>query len=279
MVGAAGFKTHHNRHHTSPLTRTHPPPPSQHTCHMTPPGHSMGGGTAALMTMMVREKVPELASARCYAFACPAVMTVEMAGACSGAVTTLVHGADIVPTFSTGSVDALREEVGWVGSHGCGHMGVVTWVWSHGCGHMGVVTWVSTVGEHCAQTDRLLFDWHTRSSTHTPTRSPPLKHTTTNNNNRSCDHPGFQTFSATHASASTLLSPPPWPTQPVQAVPRWWRAALVPAGGRRRTSWCPLLSPSGRATLQVKGQPHSTCGEVGVGVVQARRMPVRSSRC
>ncbi|KIZ04540.1 hypothetical protein MNEG_3418 [Monoraphidium neglectum] len=74
-------------------------------------GHSMGGGTAALLTMMVREKIPELAAARCYAIACPAVMTLELAGACSGAVTTLVHGADIVPTFSIGSVDALREEV------------------------------------------------------------------------------------------------------------------------------------------------------------------------
>jgi hypothetical protein len=39
-------------------------------------------------------------------------MTRELAAACSEAVTTLVHGADVVPTFSIGSVDALREEVG-----------------------------------------------------------------------------------------------------------------------------------------------------------------------
>jgi hypothetical protein len=91
----------------------------------------MGGGTAALLTMMVREKVPELAAARCYAFACPAVMTVEMAGACAGAVTTLVHGADIVPTFSTGSVDALREEVG-AGGGGLLSRGTFCRVWQLG---------------------------------------------------------------------------------------------------------------------------------------------------
>lgn len=71
----------------------------------------MGGGTAAMLTMMMREKVAELSCATCWAIACPACMTLDLAKACAEYVTTLVHGTDIVPTFSSGSVDALREEV------------------------------------------------------------------------------------------------------------------------------------------------------------------------
>jgi hypothetical protein len=75
----------------------------------------MGGGTAAMLTMMVREKVPQLCEATAWAIACPACMTLQLAEGCAGFVTTLVHGTDIVPTFSSGSIDALRQEVGPVG--------------------------------------------------------------------------------------------------------------------------------------------------------------------
>ncbi|WIA22227.1 hypothetical protein OEZ85_004555 [Tetradesmus obliquus] len=74
-------------------------------------GHSMGGGTAAMLTMMLREKVPPLAGAEACAIACPACMTLQLAASCAPFVTTLVHGCDIVPTFSTGAIDALRQEV------------------------------------------------------------------------------------------------------------------------------------------------------------------------
>ena len=67
-----------------------------------PAGHSMGAGTAALLTMMLRETIPECAEARCYALACPACMTLELATACKDYVTSVVHGTDVVPTFSAG---------------------------------------------------------------------------------------------------------------------------------------------------------------------------------
>eukprot|EP00879_Flechtneria_rotunda_P007784 GHRR01008157.1.p1 GENE.GHRR01008157.1~~GHRR01008157.1.p1 ORF type:complete len:391 (+),score=97.99 GHRR01008157.1:158-1330(+) len=74
-------------------------------------GHSMGGGTAAMLTMMLRDKVSELSTATAWAIACPACMTLQLAGSCAPFVTTLIHGTDIVPTFSSGAVDNLRQEV------------------------------------------------------------------------------------------------------------------------------------------------------------------------
>lgn len=74
-------------------------------------GHSMGGGSAAMLTMMMREREPALAGATAVAIACPACMTLALAASCAPFVTTLVHGADIVPTFSSGSIDQLRQEV------------------------------------------------------------------------------------------------------------------------------------------------------------------------
>ena len=55
-------------------------------------GHSMGGGTAAMMTMMLREAIPEFATARCYAIACPSCMTLELARSCREYVTSIVNG-------------------------------------------------------------------------------------------------------------------------------------------------------------------------------------------
>ena len=83
-------------------------------------GHSLGGGTAALLTMMLREKGGPFAGATCLALACPSCMTLELARSCGDYVTSLVHGADVIPTVSPGSADRLREEVtrrwvrGWV---------------------------------------------------------------------------------------------------------------------------------------------------------------------
>ena len=65
-------------------------------------GHSMGAGTAALLTTMIRESVPGCADARCYALACPACMTMELAESCKEYVTSVINGTDIVPTFSGG---------------------------------------------------------------------------------------------------------------------------------------------------------------------------------
>ncbi len=87
-------------------------------------GHSMGAGTAALVTTMLRETVPECAEARCYAMACPACMTLELADACREYVTSLINGTDIVPTFSAGVRVAQWPlavggwHVGWTASFG-----------------------------------------------------------------------------------------------------------------------------------------------------------------
>lgn len=73
-------------------------------------GHSLGGGTAALLTMMMREW-PEFAEVTCLAIACPSCMTLDLARSCSTYVTTIINAADLIPTVSAGSADALREEV------------------------------------------------------------------------------------------------------------------------------------------------------------------------
>ncbi|KAL3134993.1 hypothetical protein ABBQ32_007945 [Trebouxia sp. C0010 RCD-2024] len=73
-------------------------------------GHSLGGGTAAMLTMMMREW-PEFGEVTCLAIACPSCMTLDLAHSCSTYVTTIINGADLIPTVSAGSADALREEV------------------------------------------------------------------------------------------------------------------------------------------------------------------------
>jgi hypothetical protein len=74
-------------------------------------GHSMGGGTAAMLTMMLRETGGCFSDVTCTAIACPACMTLELAKSCGSYVTTVIHGADVIPTISPGSVDALRQQV------------------------------------------------------------------------------------------------------------------------------------------------------------------------
>ncbi|PSC74205.1 lipase class 3 family isoform B [Micractinium conductrix] len=74
-------------------------------------GHSLGGGTAALLTMMLREAGGPFADVTCVAVACPSCMTLELAQSCSDYVTTVIHNADVIPTICPGSADALREMV------------------------------------------------------------------------------------------------------------------------------------------------------------------------
>ncbi|KAJ4802096.1 Lipase [Rhynchospora pubera] len=73
-------------------------------------GHSLGGGTAALLTYILREH-KEFLSTTCVAFAPAACMTWDLAESGKQFITTIVNGTDIVPTFSTASVDDLRSEV------------------------------------------------------------------------------------------------------------------------------------------------------------------------
>ncbi|KAF3340602.1 Sn1-specific diacylglycerol lipase alpha [Carex littledalei] len=73
-------------------------------------GHSLGGGTAALLTYILREH-EEFFSSTCVAFAPAACMTWDLAESGKQFITAIVNGADIVPTFSTASIDDLRCEV------------------------------------------------------------------------------------------------------------------------------------------------------------------------
>jgi hypothetical protein len=47
-------------------------------------GHSLGGGAAAMLTMMLREQGGLFEDAQCLAIACPACMTMELAESCKG---------------------------------------------------------------------------------------------------------------------------------------------------------------------------------------------------
>ncbi|KAG6541401.1 hypothetical protein Mapa_017179 [Marchantia paleacea] len=73
-------------------------------------GHSLGGGTAALLTYILRER-GEFQTARCVAFAPAACMTWELAESGMPFVTAVVNGSDLVPTFCVASADDLRAEV------------------------------------------------------------------------------------------------------------------------------------------------------------------------
>lgn len=73
-------------------------------------GHSLGGGTAALLTYVLREQ-KEFSSCSCFAFAPAACMTWDLAESGKHFIATLINGSDLVPTFSTASIDDLRFEV------------------------------------------------------------------------------------------------------------------------------------------------------------------------
>ncbi|XP_042490682.1 uncharacterized protein LOC122070565 [Macadamia integrifolia] len=73
-------------------------------------GHSLGGGTAALLTYTLREQ-QEFSMATCVTFAPAACMTWELAESGNEFITSVINGADLVPTFSPASVDDLRSEV------------------------------------------------------------------------------------------------------------------------------------------------------------------------
>lgn len=73
-------------------------------------GHSLGGGTAALLTYILREQ-KDFSSTTSVTFAPGACMTWELAESGKHFIATIINGSDLVPTFSAASVDDLRSEV------------------------------------------------------------------------------------------------------------------------------------------------------------------------
>lgn len=74
-------------------------------------GHSLGAGTAAFLTAMLREQSPELSHAKCVAFACPPCATKGLSEACRSFVTTVVNSADVVPTMSYKSISDYKYKL------------------------------------------------------------------------------------------------------------------------------------------------------------------------
>ncbi|GKV51375.1 hypothetical protein SLEP1_g58040 [Rubroshorea leprosula] len=73
-------------------------------------GHSLGGGTAGLLTDILCEQ-KEFSSSACVTFAPAACMTWDLAESGKHFITTIINGSDLVPTVSATSVDDLHSEV------------------------------------------------------------------------------------------------------------------------------------------------------------------------
>ena len=48
---------------------------------------------------------PEFGEVTCLAIACPSCMTLDLARSCSTYVTTIINGADLIPTVSAGQLE------------------------------------------------------------------------------------------------------------------------------------------------------------------------------
>ncbi|KAJ0980627.1 hypothetical protein J5N97_008882 [Dioscorea zingiberensis] len=73
-------------------------------------GHSLGGGIAAILAYILRER-EEFSSSSCVAFGPAACMTWDLADSSKYFVTSIINNSDVVPTLSTVSVDNLRSEI------------------------------------------------------------------------------------------------------------------------------------------------------------------------
>jgi len=72
-------------------------------------GHSLGAGTATLFTMMLQQdhKIP----VHCYAFAPPAIVSLDVAKQFNNTITSVVLNDDIVPRLSFGSLEDLKHVI------------------------------------------------------------------------------------------------------------------------------------------------------------------------
>lgn len=71
-------------------------------------GHSLGAGTASLITLMLHEEIPNQ-DMHCYAYAPPCVVSPNLALTCSDFITSFCLGDDCVPRLSYGSLFRLKK--------------------------------------------------------------------------------------------------------------------------------------------------------------------------
>lgn len=65
-------------------------------------GHSLGAGTAAILSVMWKKEFPSL---KCLAFACPPVMNQKLAESTSDFVTSFINGDDVIVRLSIASLE------------------------------------------------------------------------------------------------------------------------------------------------------------------------------
>lgn len=72
-------------------------------------GHSLGAGTAVLLSLMLKSSYPDL---RCFAFSPPGcLVTAEAAVYCESFVTSVIIGDDIVPRLSVPSFERFKNNL------------------------------------------------------------------------------------------------------------------------------------------------------------------------
>jgi len=71
-------------------------------------GHSLGGGTDVILSMMWKKEFPNL---ECIAFACPPCVSQELSESVSDYVTSIILNDDIIVRASIPAVEQLRVEV------------------------------------------------------------------------------------------------------------------------------------------------------------------------
>lgn len=92
-------------------------------------GHSLGGGVAIIVANLWKEqgiysaqhsilthtkfqcKQTEFPDLECVAFACPSILSRNVAKSCASYITTFINGDDLVPRLSTCSIEELRLDI------------------------------------------------------------------------------------------------------------------------------------------------------------------------
>jgi len=203
----------------------HPPPRHPPPTHRRPParplaGHSLGGGVAALVTLLLLRPggaPPGVSDVRCVALGPAATLSESLTEVCEDYVTSVVHGTDPVPRLRC---VGLR---GWE-APGEGRGGGVQGIRGirGGSGSVRFFLECSTAVPCCAM---LCWQAPTSSSPHlpaSPTPSPP-------------HHPRRASAAATASSASSST----WSAPPSPAACPTWQAPRPLRPPTRSLIWAP----------------------------------------